>query len=73
MKIIELATKLDHAIQGNLSRTPINQLRRRLGVFQHIAFQSEPDIGGTVRQIKTGKYFDWWVNEHNEVTIIPAV
>lgn len=71
MKTIELATKQDFAIHGNLNRTPFRQLLRKVGVFKHVAFVSTSDGPmGTVSD-KAGKCWDWWMNG-GDVVVIPA-
>jgi hypothetical protein len=70
MKIIELVAPLDFRIHGNIARTPMQQLLRRVGAFKHVAFVSSPEPCGTVAD-KNGKHWDWWMNS-GEVVVMPA-
>jgi hypothetical protein len=71
IKIVQL--DLSNArFQGNLSRTPCQQLLRKLGVFNHVHMVSNPELAGTVRVLKTGKCWDWWMNEWGDVVTVPA-
>ena len=70
MRTIELTTPMDFRIHGNLTRTPMRQLLRRVGTFRHIAFASSPELCGTVAD-KQGKHWDWWM-EGGEVVVMPA-
>lgn len=72
-KIIELSSPSDYRIHGNLSRTPTNQLRRKLGVYSHVAYiNDENGVRGSVRQCITGKCFDWWLNEWGDVVVVES-
>lgn len=73
MKIVELKDKFDHQIHGNLSRTPLGQLRHKVGAFSHVVFiESEAGPSGCVRDSK-GKCWDWWVGLEGNVVVIPSV
>ena len=52
--------------EGNLCMTVQNQLRAKLGSVNHGLFT--PTMG-TVMQLSSGKWFDWWKNEGETITI----
>lgn len=65
---IELVEITDRS-HGNLLNTPHNVLKRQLGKYAII--HAGGNIG-TVRQISTGKCFDWWICDDQTVCVEEA-
>ena len=69
-KTTELKNKLDFRIHGNLSRSPHNQLRDRLGGAFSVVFTSDDNRYGTVQ--RGGKCYDWHINDWGDVVVYDA-
>lgn len=67
-KIVELANPLDFRIQGNLSRTLTNQVRRKLGKVHVVRTYDNGDM--TVRS--GGVEYDCFLNDQGDAVIVPA-
>jgi len=68
MKITEI-TDSNEAGRGPLYNSPQNQIYRKMGAVNHRMLTATE---GTFRQISTDKWFDWWKNENETVTIIDS-
>jgi len=69
MRIIDLATPQDMRIHGDRARSPLNQLRAKIGPHTITHSDITPDgPQGTARDQK-GKDWDWWLNEWGDIVV----
>lgn len=70
LKIIIMIIEITkETMRGNLEKTVTNLITRKLGIVNHGLFT--PTMG-TVMQLSSGKWFDWWKNEDGTITAIES-